>query len=1171
MTNNFDYIFFVFGFIFILLAIISWIKNEDKKEIFSWKILSIFAICFGLSRWVNVFFISFGDSSIERIIYYLLYFSAFLFLFEFSRRAWQKRFWPFLGYWLYLIVLVLLILSYFLNLADLLVILKYSLVFPASLSSGIILLIAYFFNQEKKYRFKLFLGLSLIFYFLNIYFSIFRVKFLSDFMNDWSFFDKTCIFVDSFSVVFLICAMLCFWFTEYKVYHREKKQTSNMHRWLVLVLLIISLLFGYFATNFRAKSVDDDLRYKIFFQVTKIAEQINPELVEELSFTESDLDSIYFQRIVKYLKDYSKIIGVKSIYSMALVDGNIVFGPESLEAYDDLASPPGTVYQEPRENDFEIFNNKMPYVIGPISDEYGSFITAAAPIISPKDGSVIMTVAMDINESDWFSHIFKKKIIVIGFVLLLLLIILFGSFLLNIRRKQSKADNKILHYLEGFFVAVILIYLTFFVSFLINNKEKKDNLHSFYELTDLHVYTPYQELKNIRKYQIASLGRLFENSESISLSEFHYFASPLLDFSSVNFFEWTPEVSIEEIDYFKSLAQENGLDNFQIFSVDDKGKKVSPGEKDLYYPVFYVEPMDDNREIIGFDISSNEVRLESINKSKETKLTSISDPIFLINDEQPIRGARISWPIFKNNQILDGFVSAVIYYDNIFNKHVNSCSSRDLFSEVSFYQYFDSENYTLLSSWPEKKEKTMELGSLNSFMDDKSGFVVTYPLFVFGETFFISVTPSRQFFLEYSSNLHIIFLIFGIIFSISISLWIGFLGSKNNILKEQVDLKTKNLRKKSLELNKKNLQLVEEKNKIETIVQGIGDGVFVVDKNLKIILFNQKSSELSGYSIEEALDKPYDQILKFVYEDSGKINDEFIKKALSAGEVQEMSNHTVLIRKDGSKISVADSAAPLKDESGRVVGCVVVFRDVTKEREVDVMKTEFINLTSHQLKTPLSTINWYLELILDEDNGPLNDSQKDFLDEISKSNKKMVNMVNSLLNISRLERGTFSFDPTSLSLIELTSEVLDEYKEKIKSNQIQVKTIFPKDLPKIIFDRKIIKIILQNLISNAIKYSPSGKKITIDILEDKSKKMININVSDQGYGIPLDQHSRVFEKLFRADNVKEKNIEGTGLGLYLVKIIVEKIGGSIRFDSQEGIGTTFQVSLPTNKNIKDKI
>lgn len=1171
MVNNFDYIFFVFGFIFVLLAIVLWNKESDKKEIFSWKTLSAFALCLGLTRWINVFFIAFGDSIFEKIIYYFLYFSAFLFLFEFARIAWKKRFFPFLGRWIYIIILVLLSLSHFLNFLDPFIILKFSLVFPAALFAGIIILIGYFSEQKKNYRFKFFLGLSLVFYFFNIYFSLFKVKFLFDFMNEWSFFDKTCFLVDSFSVIFLICAILCFWFTEYKIHRWEGKQTSNIHRWAVLLLIIVSLVFGNFATNIRGKSVDDDLRYKLQFQATKIAEQINPELVEELSFTEDDQDSIYFQRISKYLKDYSSIIGVKTIYSMALIDGNIVFGPESLDAYDELASPPGTIYEEPSEEDFKIFEDKMPYVIGPFSDEYGSFVTAGAPVISSKDGSVIMVVAIDIDESDWSSHIFKKKIVIIGFVLLLLLLILTGSFLLNYRRQKIGSNIKFFYYLEGFFVGAVLIYFTFFISFLINNQEKKYNFHSFYELADLHAYTPYQELKNIRKYQIASLGRLFENSENVSLAEFHYFASRLIDFSSVNFFEWIPEVSSTEIDYFENLAEENGLENFHIFSVDDNGEKIAPDEKDSYYPILYVEPMNGNREIIGFDISSDEARKESLDKAKKSKLTSISDPIFLIHDDKLIKGARISWPVFKNPQELDGFVGAVIYYDNIFNRHVNSCSSKDLLSRVAFYQYFDSGNHVLLSSWPQKEEAMIEMGSLSRFMDDKFSFVAIYPLFVFGETFFISVTPSDEFFLEHSSNLHNVFLIFGIIFSISIAFWLGFLGSRNIILKEQVDLKTKNLRKKGIELNRKNFQLLEEKSKIETIVQGIGDGVFVVDKNLRVILFNQKASDLSGYSIEEALDRPYGEVLKFVFEADGKVNDEFIKKAFSTGEIQEMTNHTALIRKDGGKISVADSAAPLKDVSNNVIGCVVVFRDVTKEREVDVMKTEFINLTSHQLKTPLSTINWYLELMLDEDNGPLNDSQKDFLDEISKSNKKMVDIVNSLLNISRLERGTFSFEPTSLSLIELTAEVLDEYKEKIKSNRIQVKTILPKDLPNIVFDRKIVKIILQNLISNAVKYSPSGKKITIDISEDKIKKMIDINVSDQGYGIPVDQHSRVFEKLFRADNIKEKNIEGTGLGLYLVKIIVEKIGGSIRFDSQEGIGTTFQVSLPTNKKIKDKI
>jgi len=670
MIGNFDYIFFVFGFIFILLAVVLWSKNSDKKEIFSWKVLSVFAVCLGLTRWINVLFIAFGDSILEKIIYYFLYFSAFLFLFEFARMAWQKKFLPFLGRWIYLLILIPLFLSHFLNFLDPFTVLKFSLVFPASLFAGIIILIEYFSEPKKNYRFKFFLGLSLVFYFLNIYFSLFKVKFLFDFMNQWSFFDKTCIFVDSFSILFLICAMLCFWFTEYKIYHREEKRISNTHRWVVLVLLIVSLLFGYFATNLRARSVDDDLRYKLLFQATKIAEQINPELVEELSFTEDDKDSIHFQRISKYLKDYSQVIGIKSIYSMALVGENIVFGPESLDEYDEMASPPGTIYENPSEENFKIFKDKMPFVVGPVSDEYGSFITAGAPIINAKDGSVTMVIAMDIEESDWSSHIFKKKIVVIGFVLLLLLIILIGSFLLNFRRKRIDSNNKIFYYLEGFFVGVILLYFTFFISFLINNQERKNNFHSFYELADLHVYTPYQEFKNIRKYQVASLGRLFENSDFVSPAEFHYFAAPLIDFSSVNFFEWIPEVSYEKIGHFQDLAKGSGLEDFDIFSVDSDNKKISSSKKDFYYPIFYVEPMNGNKEIIGFDVSSDEIRRQALDKAKASKLVSISDPIFLIHDQNLTKGARISWPVFKDSQEFSGFVSAVIYYDNIFNKHV---------------------------------------------------------------------------------------------------------------------------------------------------------------------------------------------------------------------------------------------------------------------------------------------------------------------------------------------------------------------------------------------------------------------------------------------------------------------------------------------------------------------
>lgn len=354
--------------------------------------------------------------------------------------------------------------------------------------------------------------------------------------------------------------------------------------------------------------------------------------------------------------------------------------------------------------------------------------------------------------------------------------------------------------------------------------------------------------------------------------------------------------------------------------------------------------------------------------------------------------------------------------------------------------------------------------------------------------------------------------------------------------------------------------VTQERNKIDRILHSIGDGVFVVDENLNVAIFNQVAADISGFSIREALGKRYDEVLKFIYEDTGKVNSDFIDNAFETGEVQEMTNHTVLIKKDGTKVAVADSAAPLKNKDGEIIGCVVVFRDVHKEREVDRAKTEFVSLASHQLRTPLSAINWYAEMLLAGDAGKINEKQKEFIDEIYAGNQRMVLLVNALLNVSRIELGTLSVDPRPTDFSEVAKSLLVELKPSIIEKKIKVEENYDKNLPKINADPNIIRIIFQNLLSNAVKYTPEKGIITISL--EKKKEDVLIKIADTGYGIPENQKSRIFEKMFRADNIKEKDASGTGLGLYLVKAIIEDAEGKIWFESKENKGTTFYITIP---------
>ena len=237
------------------------------------------------------------------------------------------------------------------------------------------------------------------------------------------------------------------------------------------------------------------------------------------------------------------------------------------------------------------------------------------------------------------------------------------------------------------------------------------------------------------------------------------------------------------------------------------------------------------------------------------------------------------------------------------------------------------------------------------------------------------------------------------------------------------------------------------------------------------------------------------------------------------------------------------------------------FRDITKEKEIDKAKTEFVSLASHQLRTPLSTINWYTEMLLSGDVGKFNADQERYLQEIYRGNKRMVSLVNALLSVSRMDLGTFVFEPEPTDIVRLVQTVVDEQKFHIDRKKIKLSNIFPASMPIIQADGKLLSMVIQNLLSNAVKYTPESGSVSISLALHETTKTVLFTITDSGYGIPQNQQDRIFTKLFRADNVRGRDTEGTGLGLYIAKSIVDNSGGKLWFESKENHGTTFYLEL----------
>ena len=390
-----------------------------------------------------------------------------------------------------------------------------------------------------------------------------------------------------------------------------------------------------------------------------------------------------------------------------------------------------------------------------------------------------------------------------------------------------------------------------------------------------------------------------------------------------------------------------------------------------------------------------------------------------------------------------------------------------------------------------------------------------------------------------------------------------------------VDYKFPNIGRKTLVLNAKKIYRPSDKSpmilismqdatsqkELEEVLMSVGNGLIVTNKDGKIVMVNKAFEKLLGWKQDEVLQKNMVDVVPMEDEASRPIlaRDRAITQVLAGQRVVQASKNYFFITKDNKKLPVSAIASPIII-SNEVTGAVEIFRDLTEERELDKAKTEFVSIASHQLRTPLSTINWYTEMMLNGRAGKVGAKQKKYINEIVRGSKRMVMLVNSLLNVSRLELGNFMIQPEETNIKEIADSVLHDLKMQIKHNKIKFTKSYDPNLPHASLDHKLTRIIFDNLLSNAIKYAPVGGKVTLGISVHDPNFIIK--VFNDGPGIPKNAQKLIFTKMFRDDLARQKDPDGNGLGLYIVKSILNSSGGNIWFDSDEKTGTTFYVSLP---------
>lgn len=359
--------------------------------------------------------------------------------------------------------------------------------------------------------------------------------------------------------------------------------------------------------------------------------------------------------------------------------------------------------------------------------------------------------------------------------------------------------------------------------------------------------------------------------------------------------------------------------------------------------------------------------------------------------------------------------------------------------------------------------------------------------------------------------------------------------------------------------------------KEEAILLSVGEGLIATDEKGNITLINKMAEKLFDRNSKEIMGKSFFEVISI--EDEKGVSIPLEKRPVNMALVGTTTTGPTYyyVRPNKTKFPVAIIVTPITLD-GKIIGTIEIFRDITKEKEIDKAKSEFISLASHQLKTPPTAIKMLTERILAGELGKITEKQREYIGDIRSSNQRMIDIVNTLMDVSHIELGTLNIESKEKNIGAVIQNILYELKPFYSKKQLRIEEVYQKNIKMILIDEPLFRMIINNLLMNAINYTDEGGSIKIECREMNKREILGrkllaenssaVIITDTGYRIPENQQDKIFTKFFRADNVRQKRTDGTGLGLYIVKSLLDNTGGSIWFSSKENKGSTFYVTIP---------
>ena len=389
----------------------------------------------------------------------------------------------------------------------------------------------------------------------------------------------------------------------------------------------------------------------------------------------------------------------------------------------------------------------------------------------------------------------------------------------------------------------------------------------------------------------------------------------------------------------------------------------------------------------------------------------------------------------------------------------------------------------------------------------------------------------------------------------------GVNGQMESLVFSQMDVTDQKRNEENLKIHTTKLEhLTDELGKFQLAVENASDFIFITNPEGLILFANKAAKEMTGFLPSEIIGQT-----PSIWED-GAAEESYADIWSKAGEEKTPFRGEVVSQRKNKEQFIGElNLSPITDSFGSVIFFVGIMRDITKAKEIDRAKNEFISMASHQLRTPLTTINLSVELLMRGISSIINEKQHGYLKEIYSSARRMTDLISVLLNVSRIELGTFVVKEEVYDLVALADRIVEELDEHLKSKNLKLERQYGVPRLDINFDMNIFRIAFENLLTNAVRYTPTGGEVKIGLAVKGGKAVVS--VKDSGCGIPKDDLDKIFLKSYRSENAKKISSDGTGLGLYIARSVARQAGAEITCESLESKGSTFYLSIPLNVEV----